>query len=85
MTGVQTCALPICRGHSLEDIRRAFKIAGQRNFKVINADLIAGLPEETRADFLKTLEEVVDLGANNVTIHTLSVKRGSGLKNVDEN
>lgn len=75
----------IGRGHSPEDIRRAFEIAGQRNFKVINADLIAGLPGETRADFLKTLEEVVDLGANNVTIHTLSVKRGSGLKNVDEN
>ena len=46
----------IGRGHSPEDIRRAFKIAGQRTFKVINTDLIAGLPGETRADFLKTLE-----------------------------
>lgn len=73
----------IGRDHNSDDIRRAFALAREAGTGIINADLIAGLPEEDENDFTASLEEIIDLGAENVTIHTLSVKRGSRLKDND--
>lgn len=75
----------IGRAHSPEDVRAAFELAKSKGFQTINADLIAGLPEENVFDFITTLNEVIKMGANNITIHTLAVKRASGLKNIDTN
>ena len=75
----------IGRAHSPEDIKAAFELAKSKEFQIINADLIAGLPEENVFDFITTLNEVIKMGANNITIHTLAVKRASGLKNIDTN
>ncbi|MDO4545381.1 MAG: coproporphyrinogen dehydrogenase HemZ [Bacillota bacterium] len=75
----------IGRDHSIEDVRRAFsmaeKVAGDLT---INTDLIAGLPEEDLSDFQKSLEEILALGPDNITLHTLAVKRASRLKEMDE-
>ncbi len=73
----------IGRDHSADDIREGFRIARQTGFDVINADLIAGLPEEDISDLEASLKEMIDLGAENITIHTLSVKRGSRLRESD--
>ena len=73
----------IGRDHSAGDIREAYGMAARAGFSVINADLIAGLPGEDEKDFEKSLREIIDLGANNITIHTLSVKRGSRLRESD--
>ena len=73
----------IGRDHSAEDIRKAYSMASGAGFDVINADLIAGLPGEDEKDFERSLREIIYLGANNITIHTLSVKRGSRLKESD--
>ncbi|MBR3124795.1 MAG: coproporphyrinogen dehydrogenase HemZ [Mogibacterium sp.] len=73
----------IGRDHSSDDIRKGFRIARETGFDVINADLIAGLPEEDVGDFEASLRELIDLGAENITIHTLSVKRGSRLRDND--
>ena len=73
----------IGRDHTAEDIRRGFRIARDTGFNVINADLIAGLPEEDEDDFKASLSEMIELGAENITIHTLSVKKGSRLKEHD--
>ena len=40
-------------------------------------DLIAGLPEDTPAGFARSLDEVISMGADNITVHTLSLKKGS--------
>ena len=69
----------IGRSHTPEDIIKAFQCARGLNFKVINADLIAGLPGEKPEDFEATLGKVLELGANNITLHTLAVKRASRL------
>ena len=50
---------------------------------IINADVIAGLPCETVDDYIETLKKVIALEPENITIHTLAVKRASKL--VDEN
>ena len=73
----------IGRDHSADDIREGFRTARETGFDVINADLIAGLPEEDLGDFESSLREIIDLGAENITIHTLSVKRGSRLRDND--
>ena len=73
----------IGRDHTADDIRRGYRLASDYNFEVINADLIAGLPGETPEDFMASLEEIIELGANNITVHTLSVKRGSRLREHD--
>lgn len=75
----------IGRKHTVTDVYEAFAKANKAGFKTINADLIAGLPEETEEDFLRSLDEILKLGAGNITLHTLAVKRASKLKELDEN
>lgn len=75
----------IGRRHSVDQVREAFAMAAQVGTNTINADLIAGLPEETLEDFKNSLDEIIKLGASNITVHTLAVKRASRLKEVDEN
>ncbi len=68
----------IGRRHTVEDVYRAFRMARDAGFDDINMDLIAGLPGE--ADIDETLEKVLDLGPENVTVHSLAVKRASRLR-----
>lgn len=72
----------IGRSHTPEEIEEAFKLAHETGNHVINADLIAGLQEETPEDFMKTMEKVISMDAANITVHTLAVKRASRL--IDE-
>lgn len=50
------------------------------NFKTLNMDLIVGLGNETPADFFRSLEAVIALDPQNITIHNLSIKKGSRIK-----
>ena len=50
------------------------------NFKTLNMDLIVGLGNETPADFFRSLETVIALDPQNITIHNLSIKKGSRIK-----
>ena len=43
----------------------------------VNIDLIAGLPEDTEAGFRRSLERCLDFGTDNITVHTLALKKGS--------
>lgn len=49
-------------------------------FKTLNVDLIVGLGNETPDDFLRSLEAVIALEPENITIHNLSIKKGSRIK-----
>jgi len=75
----------IGRAHTVSDIRKGFEISSSVGNFIINADLIAGLPGETAADFENTLKEVISLNPANITVHTLAVKRASKLIEADEN
>lgn len=70
----------INRPSKKEDVYNAFKIANEVGFKSINADLIAGLPGEGFLDFEESLEKVIRLNPQNITVHTMCVKRGSEMK-----
>lgn len=69
----------IGRSHTPKDIVTAFEMAEKFRFNSINADLIAGLPQEDLSDFTGSLEKVKELGADNITVHSLAVKRASKL------
>lgn len=73
----------IGRSHRAEDIFEAFEAARKVGMEIINMDLIAGLPEEDGEMFLNTVEQVRSLGPENITIHTLALKRASRLKETD--
>lgn len=70
----------IGRKHSVEEIRHVFWQARQAGHENINMDLILGLPGETAADVRHTMEEIEKLMPDNVTVHTLAVKRASRLR-----
>ena len=67
----------IGRRHTADDIRRAMEQVRAAGFPHINMDLIAGLPEDTPEGFARSLDEVISMGADNITVHTLSLKKGS--------
>lgn len=73
----------IGRNHEPETIIEAYKIARNTGFPIINMDLIAGLPGEKLCDFQSSLNRILDLHPENITIHTLAVKRASKLKTID--
>ncbi len=67
----------IGRRHTAADIVAALdKVRAVGGFDV-NMDLIAGLPGDSAAGFRVTLEKVLALGAENITVHTLSLKKGA--------
>ncbi|MBO5665841.1 MAG: coproporphyrinogen dehydrogenase HemZ, partial [Firmicutes bacterium] len=69
----------IGRSHTPGEIVDAFKKAKEVEIPIINADLITGLPEEQPEDFRETLERIIELDPENITVHTLAVKRASKL------
>ena len=76
----------IGRHHTADEFFRAFELAKNTGFRTINTDLIAGLPTETTASFKNTIDRVTELSPENITVHTLTIKRASNLfgQNVPE-
>ncbi len=69
----------IGRRHSSEDTRNALKIAQSVGFKNINMDLIAGLPGDSLESFKATVDEVIKMNPESVTIHTLCLKKAANM------
>ncbi len=67
------------RRHSAEETIRIFNLAREMGFDNINMDLIAGLPTDTLDGFKYSLDTAIDLDPENITVHTLAVKRASGI------
>jgi oxygen-independent coproporphyrinogen-3 oxidase len=69
----------IGRGHSAADFFRGYEMARAAGFECINVDLIAALPGEGAEDLHRSIEGVLVLKPENITLHTFSLKRGSKL------
>lgn len=69
----------IGRRHTVAQFYDAYDLAVKTGFDCINTDLIAGLPGDTTESFSRTLDGILALDPENVTIHTLSLKRASNL------
>lgn len=67
----------IGRRHMADEIEKSFALARGLGFDYINMDLIAGLTGETPEMFASSLDRVMALSPENITVHTLSIKRSS--------
>lgn len=67
------------RSHSVEEFYRAYEIAKKSGIRCINVDLIAGLPADTFRMFSHTVDEIIRLDPENITVHTFCVKKAADL------
>lgn len=69
----------IGRAHKSQDIIERYAMARKYSFN-INMDLISSLPNESCDDFAISVDKTIALKPDNITIHTLAIKKGSALK-----
>ena len=69
----------IGRDHTVEQSIKAYQLAKAYGFDSINMDLIAGLPGESFEDFCASVDTAISLAPENITVHTLALKRSSNL------
>lgn len=74
----------IGRKHSAELTIDKYKLAREIGFDCINMDLIAGLPTDTFESFKNSVDKAISLGAENITVHTLALKRSSTIVTQNE-
>ena len=69
----------IGRKASVEQVEQAYALARKVGFDNINMDLILGLPGELEADVQNTIDRIVELAPDSLTVHSLAIKRASKL------
>ncbi len=67
----------IGRNHTVEEFFRAFEDARRVGMKTVNVDLIAGLPGDNFRRFSATMDQILQLRPENVTVHTFCVKKSA--------
>ena len=67
----------IGRNHSVEEFFRAFEDARKAEIKTVNVDLIAGLPGDNFHRFSATMDQIIQLSPENITVHTFCVKKSA--------
>lgn len=70
------------RNHTAKDVIDKYLLA--KDDFIVNMDLIAGLEGETFEDFVNSINTAVSLSPDNVTVHTLCIKRGSYLAEAEK-
>lgn len=73
----------IGRHHTTQEIIDAYVLAKEVGFETINMDIIIGLVGEKKEDVINTLQEIRKLDPENLTVHTLALKRASRLKETE--
>ena len=69
----------IGRHHTVEQIKEVYAMARELGFDNINMDLILGLPGETIDDVRNTMKELKEMAPDNITVHSLAIKRAARL------
>lgn len=72
----------IGRRHTVAQFVDAYNVAREEGFDNINMDIILGLPYETADDVRYTMSEIKKLAPDDLTVHSLAIKRGSKLAEV---
>lgn len=75
----------IGRHHNSKQVIDAYEIARKTGFSVINMDTIAGLSGDTPESFENTINTLINLNPENITVHTLAIKRGADLYDKEAN
>ncbi|MDO5715875.1 MAG: coproporphyrinogen dehydrogenase HemZ [Tissierellia bacterium] len=67
------------RNFSLKELEKWMEICWNYGLQSINMDLILGLPGESRQSMINNIVQGISLKPQNITIHKLSIKKGSKL------
>jgi len=67
----------IGRRHTAEDFYKAYELARNSGIPYINTDLIAGLPGDSYRSFSKTVDQILKLRPDNITVHSFAVKKSA--------
>ena len=67
------------RRHTAAQTVAAYEAARAAGYDAVNMDLIAGLPGDDPKSFADSLRQVLALAPENVTVHTLALKKGADL------
>lgn len=70
----------IGRSHTARLVEEAVALVRRAGFEALNMDLIAGLPLDTPGGFRRSLSRLLELRPENITVHTLALKRGAALR-----
>lgn len=68
------------RAHTAADTRRAVELVRQAGIPIVNMDIILGLPREGLSHVEATLDAIGGLAPENLTVHSLAMKRASALR-----
>ncbi|MBR6531350.1 MAG: coproporphyrinogen dehydrogenase HemZ [Clostridia bacterium] len=69
----------IGRKHTVSDVIDVYETARRKGFDNINMDLIAGLTDDSFDSFCRSVDKAVELAPENITLHTLALKRSSAI------
>ena len=67
----------IGRSHTVDEFYRAYNDAVRSGIKTVNVDLIAGLPGDNFKIFSRTVDDIIALNPQNITVHTFCVKKSA--------
>jgi len=67
------------RIHTASEAVAAYRLAREAGYENINLDLIFGLPAQRLESWRETLEKVLDLGPDHLSLYALSVEEGTPL------
>ena len=65
------------RSHTVDQFYTAYDIAKKSGIRTVNVDLIAGLPGDSFRMFSRTMDEIIRLDPENITVHTFCVKKSA--------
>ncbi|MBR3003011.1 MAG: radical SAM family heme chaperone HemW [Clostridia bacterium] len=75
----------IGRIHTFEQFLETYKLAKEAGFENINIDLMLALPNQTIEDLKQSIEKVVELNPNHISVYSLILEEGTKLYNLVEN
>ncbi len=73
------------RNHTIKQFYTAYEDARKAEIRTVNVDLIAGLPGDNFKIFSKTMDEIISLSPENITVHTFCVKKSAEILHSGEN
>lgn len=70
----------IGRIHSYKEFEECFKLAKEVGFKNINVDLMLALPNQTIQDLKDSLNKIITLNPNHISLYSLILEEGTPLE-----
>ena len=72
------------RSHTFDDFRSAYYIARMEGFENISADILYGLPTQTKMGFIDSLKKLIELAPDHISVYGLKVEDNTPLAKLDE-